>query len=556
MNTEPVKPVRIIPLGGLGEIGLNMMALDQDQNTIVIDAGSMFPEEYMMGIDLVIPDHRYLCNTVDNILGIILTHGHEDHIGALPYIIKNLNIPIYGTPMTLGLLEEKLQEHKLHEQAPLKTIHPREKLELGPFRIEFIGVNHSIIGGVALGIETSQGIILHSGDFKFDPTPMDGGDLDYFKFAQYGERGVRLLLSDSTNVEKIGYSPSEKEVGEYLASIFKAARGRIIITTFSSSVFRIQQIIDLTRELGRKLYLNGRSIVTNVRIARELGYLKAPDDLFIDHSGLAKTPKEEVVVLTTGSQGEPMSALSLMAVGEHKYIKIEKGDTVIFSSRFIPGHEKAINAIIDRLYRKGADVIYEKISEVHVSGHASQEELKWMLNLTRPEYFIPIHGDYRHLVQHAQLANRIGIPPSRVILAENGDIVELDNQGARKAGRVESGRIFVDGKGVGDIGSTVLRDRQHLSVDGMVIALLVTNKQTGETISGPDIFSRGFVFEEESGELLDEAKSVIRRHLEKLHLEPKTDEVDIKMEISRALKSFFYKTIRRKPIILPIIVEM
>lgn len=552
----PAKSVKIIPLGGLGEIGLNMMALEQDQNIIVIDAGSMFPEDYMMGIDLVIPDHRYLCDNMEKILAVILTHGHEDHIGAIPYILKNLNIPIYGTPMTLGLLKEKLLEHKLLDQALLKTIHPREKLELGPFCIEFIGVNHSIIGGVALGIETSQGIILHSGDFKFDPTPMDGGNLDYYMFAHYGERGVRLLLSDSTNVEKMGYSPSEKDVGQYLARIFKDAKGRVIITTFSSSVFRIQQIIDLVQSLGRKLYLNGRSMLTNVRIAGELGYLKVPEDLFIDHNGLTKTPKEEVVVLTTGSQGEPMSALSLMAAGEHKYIKIEKDDTVIFSSRFIPGHEKAINSIINRLYKKGADVIYEKISEVHVSGHANQEELKWMLNLTRPDYFIPIHGEYRHLVQHAKLANKVGIPQSHVILAENGDIVELGDEGARKAGRVESGRIFVDGKGVGDIGSTVLRDRQHLSVDGMVVALLVTNKQTGETISGPDIFSRGFVFEEESGELLDEAKSVIVEHLEKARLEPKTEEVDIKVEIRRVLKSFFNRTIRRKPIILPIIVEI
>ncbi len=338
MGTKRAKPVRIIPLGGLGEIGLNMMALEQGENIIVIDAGSMFPEDYMMGIDLVIPDHSYLCNNSEKIRGVILTHGHEDHIGANPYVIKNLKAPIYGTPMTLGLLEEKLQEHKLLDQAVLKAIHQREKLELGPFCIEFIGVNHSIIGGVALGIETSQGIILHSGDFKFDPTPMTGGDLDYYMFAHYGEKGVRVLLSDSTNVEKMGYSPSEKEVGQSLGRIFRAARGRIIITTFSSSVFRIQQIIDLTQEMGRKLYINGRSMVTNVRIAGELGYLKVPENLFIDHNGLAKTTKDEVVVLTTGSQGEPMSALSLMAAGEHKYIKIENEDTVIFSSRFIPGH--------------------------------------------------------------------------------------------------------------------------------------------------------------------------------------------------------------------------
>jgi ribonuclease J len=516
----------------------------------------MFPEPYMLGIDMVIPDISYLTERADKIRGILLTHGHEDHIGALPYVLRDINPAIFGTALTLGLVKEKLKEYDLDEKTDLRVVRPREMINLGKFYVEFIRVAHSIVDGCALAISCPEGVVIHTGDFKLDQTPVDGELTDLTTFSRYGEEGVLALFADSTNVEREGYTLSERLVGDAFAEIFPRCTGRVIVAAFSSNVHRVQQVVDAAQKSGRKVLLNGRSMIANVQIARELGYLKIPDDLLIDLREMPRLPKEEVCMITTGSQGEPMSALTRIAMDDHKQIKVEEGDTVILSSRFIPGNEKTISDLMNHLYRRGAEVIHEKVSEVHVSGHASQEELKLLHNLVRPKFFVPVHGEYRHLVKHGQLAQKVGTPKERTLLAVNGDVIRFHAGEGKIVGQVDTGRVFVDGKGVGDVGNVVLKDRKHLSEDGMVVVIIGINQVSGEIIYGPDIVSRGFVFEDESQQYLDEAKKVVLDTLALVNTEVLTDWNEVKLEVRRVLRRFFNKTIERRPVILPLILEM
>jgi ribonuclease J len=548
--------LKMIPLGGLGEIGLNMMAMEYGDTIIVIDCGLMFPEDYMLGIDLVIPDVSYLARNREKVKAFIITHGHEDHTGALPFVLREIDAPIYGTALTIGLIEEKLEEHGLARSTVLETVRPRDRVSIGPFDIEFIRVSHSIVDGCGLAIKTPVGTVVHTGDFKMDQTPVDGEVMDYARFSEYGEAGVLLFMSDSTNVEKEGYTLSEREIGYNLEEIFRKCEGRIIVAAFSSNIHRIQQVMDAAEKFGRKVVLNGKSMVANSRIARALGYLKSSEGLMVDIRDLDTLPHQRVVLLTTGSQGEPMSALTRMAMDNHKQIKVTKGDTVILSSKFIPGHEKAISTMMNHLYRRGADVIYEKVSEVHVSGHASREELKIMLNIVKPRFFMPVHGEYRHLVLHGRLASTVGIPEENIFVAEDGDVIEFTKDGARRGAPVEHGRVFVDGKGVGDVGEMVLKDRSHLSEGGMVLAVVALNNSTGEIVYGPEIITRGLVLEEGRQVLLDQAKNVVLDALAGVNAEVKTEQLEVKEEVRRALRRFFNKTLERRPVILPVIIEI
>jgi ribonuclease J len=554
---KTLKPsLKVIPLGGLGEIGLNMTAFEYGDSIIVVDCGLMFPEDYMLGIDIVIPDISYLKRNREKVKAFVITHGHEDHTGALPFVLREINAPIYATTLTLGLIEEKLSEFGLLGSTVFETVKPRDRISVGPFDIEFIRVSHSIVDGCGLAITTPLGVVVHTGDFKMDQTPVDGEVMDYARFAEYGEKGVLLFMSDSTNVEKEGYTLSEKEIGVNLDEIFRKCEGRIIVAAFSSNIHRVQQVLDSAVKCGRKVALNGKSMVANVRIARTLGYLKVPDGLIVDLKEIDALPHQRVALLTTGSQGEPMSALTRMAMDNHKQLKVTKGDTIILSSKFIPGHEKAISTMMNHLYRRGADVIYEKVSEVHVSGHASKEELKLMFNIVKPKYFIPVHGEYRHLVLHARLAEKVGVRPENIIIAEDGDVVEFTADGVEKLDKVEYGRVFVDGKGVGDVGAMVLKDRSHLSQDGLVLAVVALNGTTGEFVYGPEIITRGLVFEDESAELLQGAKRVVMDTLANINAEARTEQLEVKEEIRRALRRFFNKALERKPVILPIIIEI
>ncbi len=549
------KTLSIIPLGGVEEIGLNMTVMEYGNDLIIVDAGLMFPEEDMLGVDFVIPDFSYLIENKDKIKGVVLTHGHEDHTGALPFLLKEIDVPIYGTPLTLGLVKEKLKEHSL-ESAKLIPVKPRDVVNLGVFSIEFVRVTHSIVDGVGLGIDTPLGKIVHTGDFKLDPTPVDGQLMDFHKFSEYGEKGTLVLLSDSTNAEKGGFTFSEKEVRRAFEDIFSKAHGRIIIATFASNIHRIQQAIDVAVKFGRKVILCGRSIVSNAQIALDLGYLQIPRETWLRLEDLKKLEDREVVIITTGSQGEPMSVLSRIATDEHKNIKAKHGDTVILSAKMIPGNERSIGRIINHLFKRGANVIYEKVSEVHVSGHASKEELKLMLNLVKPKYFIPIHGEYRHLVYHSRLAEKIGIPKENIFILENGEALEISDIGAAKNGRVNSGRVFIDGKGVGDVEGMVLRDRQRLAYDGIVLVIIAVEKLTGRVVSGPDIISRGFVFEDASPELLNDVNSLVSDTLKKLDREIMSDSSLVKAKIRTALKKYLRNTMERSPMIMPIIFEV
>ncbi len=548
--------LKIIPLGGLGEIGLNMMALEYDQYILVIDAGLMFPEEYMPGVDVVIPDFHYLKENRNKVRSIILTHGHEDHIGAMPFLLKEINIPVYGTNFTIELLKEKLREHDLLENVILEKVKAGDVSQFGPFRVEYIGVNHSIIEGVGLAIDTPEGIIIHSGDFKIDHTPVDGRFSQLGKFAQYGEKGVVALFSDSTNVEKEGYTLSESEVRDTLEEIFQHCEGRLITAVFASNITRIQQLINLAIKFNRKIAFSGKSMKANVRIARNEGYIKILDGVEVEERAIKHLPDNQILIITTGSQGEPMSSLTRMAQDTHKDILIKEGDTVILSSRFIPGNERAITSIINSLYRKGAQVIYEKVSDIHSSGHAYQEELKLMLNIVKPRFFIPIHGEYRHLIKHIQLAMGTGISKENVLIAENGDTICVSNGILELGGKVQTGRVLVDGKGVGDIGELVLRDRRRLSGDGVVIALLAVDEHTGEIVYGPDIISKGFVFEDQSSFILEEAKSLVLEVLNEIESPAHIDWTEVGPVIKRRLKRFFFKVIERSPLILPIIIPV
>ncbi len=548
--------LKIIPLGGLGEIGLNMTVFAWGDDIVVVDCGLMFPEPSMLGIDLVIPDISWLKERADQVRAILLTHGHEDHIGALPYVLREINVPLYGSPLTLGFVKEKLKEFDLDDRVELRPVRPRDRVELGPFIVEFIRVAHSIVDGCALALRTPEGVVIHTGDFKLDQTPVDGELTDLATFSRYGEEGVLALLADSTNVEREGYTLSERLVGEAFQDIFPRCPGRIIVAAFSSNIHRVQQVVDAAAACGRKVLLNGRSMLANVQIARELGYLTLPEGVLTDLKEMPRLPANEVCMITTGSQGEPMSALTRIAMDEHKQIRLEEGDTVILSSRFIPGNERTIANLINHLYRRGAEVYHEKVSEVHVSGHASQEELKLLQNLVKPRYFVPVHGEYRHLVKHARLAERVGLPRERCLLAVNGDVIAFSNGEGCIIDHVETGRVFVDGKGVGDVGNVVLKDRKHLSEDGMVVVIIGLNQTTGELIYGPDIVSRGFVFEDESQEYLEEARKVVTDTLAGMTVEALGEWDEVKLEVRRILRRFFNNTIERRPVILPLILEM
>ncbi len=545
----------VIPLGGVDEIGLNMTVIEYGDDLIVVDAGLMFPEEDMLGVDFVIPDFSYVVENRDRLRAIVLTHGHEDHTGALPFLMKQVDAPVYGTPLTMGLARQKLAEHHL-EHVRLMPVKPRDVIELGAFSVEFIRVTHSIVDGVALGISTPLGRVVHTGDFKLDPTPVDGELLDFHKFTEYGEKGTLLLLSDSTNAEKGGFTFSEKEVSRAFEDIFSNAPGRIIISTLASNIHRIQQAIDVAVRHGKKIILCGRSIVQNAQIALDLGYLKIPRKTWLKLDALGTLRDDEVVIITTGSQGEPMSVLYRIATDEHKQIKIRENDTVVLSAKMIPGNERSIGRIINHLFRRGANVIYEKVSEIHVSGHASKEELKLMLNLVRPMYFVPVHGEYRFLVSHAKLARKQGIPRENIFILGDGDVLEVTGDSAAVNGKVSSGRVFIDGKGIGDVEEMVLRDRKWLAQDGIVLVLLTIEKLTGKMVSAPDIVTRGFIAEASSQEILDGVRDLVAETVMGLDQEMTSDQALLKTRIRSVVKKYFRKVMDRRPMIMPIIIEV
>ena len=543
-------------LGGLGEIGLNSLVIETADTLVMVDAGLMFPEDHMLGIDIVIPDFSYILERRDKAAALILTHGHEDHIGAVPFLLKELPLPVVGTAFTLALLKEKLREHNLLDQADLREIKPRETLTLGSLTFEFIGVAHSIVDGVGFAVHTPQGILVHSGDFKVDQTPVIGPATDLNRFAACGEAGVLALLSDSTNAERPGFTLSERQIGLTLEELIQEAPGRVIVAVFASHISRLQQIVRLAAKYGRKVLFNGKSMVVNSRIAKELGYLMVEPDMEITVGDLERLPPNQTIIVTTGSQGEPLSALARIALEAHKHVHIQKGDLVILSSKFIPGNERAITTVINNLCRLGAEVVYEQVAAIHSSGHACQEELKLLLNLTRPRHFIPIHGEMRHLIGHGKLARSLGLPESQVLLATDGDQVRFDAGGGRLADRVEVGRVFVDGKGVGDVSRIVLRDRRHLSSDGLVIATVAVDPQARKMVTEPDLVTRGFVLEEEHEHLLAQARKVFADIVAKSLTEPTQDWLEIQAQVGKALRRLFFKALERRPMILPLILTL
>lgn len=548
----------IFALGGVAEIGKNMYVIQYANDIVVIDAGLKFPEEDMLGIDIVIPDITYLTENRDKVRGIILTHGHEDHIGGLPYVLKNLNVPIYGTKLTLGLVENKLKEAGLLGETKRILINADSEIEIGSsMKATFFKTNHSIPDSVGVCIDTPEGNVVHTGDFKFDHTPVNGQFADLHRMGEIGAKGVLALLSDSTNAEKPGFTPSEKNVGLVLNDIFRKASQRVVVATFASNVHRVQQVIDAAYATDRKVTIIGRSMVNVVSIASELGYLNVPEGILIEPEEVNKMAADRVVILCTGSQGEPMSALTRMARSTHRKVDILPGDTVIIAATPVPGNEKFVGRTIDELFRLGAEVIYSGSNTgVHVSGHGSQEELKLMLNLMKPKYFIPIHGEYRMLRKHAQLGESVGVDPDNIFLIDIGDIVEIEQGAARKAGKVPAGNVLIDGLGVGDVGNIVLRDRKLLSQDGILVVVVTLSKQDGTIVSGPDIISRGFVYVRESEGLLDEANRIVSSTLEKLMSENVNEWASLKTNVKDALGRFLYEQTRRRPMILPIIMEV
>lgn len=547
--------VQIIPLGGLGEIGKNMTVIRYDNQMLLIDAGLAFPEDEMLGIDIVIPDYSYLIEHKDMLLGILVTHGHEDHIGALPYLLRDLDVPIFATRLTLGLIQSKFKESNLNN-IKATVVQPRDVVKLGVFRAEFIRVSHSIPDSVGIAIHTPLGTIVHTGDFKLDHTPVTGDILDIHKFSELGDKGVLCLMSDSTNVERPGFTMSESRVGLTFEESFRNAKDRIIIASFASNVHRIQQAITAAYKTNRKVAVVGRSMVNVVTIASELGYLDIPEGTLVDVDEIVGLPGNQACILTTGSQGEPMSALTRMAMNDHRRVEIQPGDTVIISASPIPGNEKSVARTIDHLFKLGANVIYELVNGVHVSGHASQEELKLMLNMVRPQYFIPVHGEYRMLIKHAQLAEQLGIARENVFVAENGSIIEFTRHGASIAGKVTAGKVLIDGLGVGDVGNIVLRDRKQLSQDGILIVVMTISRSTGAIVSGPDVVTRGFVYVRESESMLDEAKDKVRQTMARLRENRVTEWAVLKGQVRDALSKHFYEKTRRRPMILPIIQEV
>jgi ribonuclease J len=547
--------LKVIPLGGLEEIGKNMTVFEYGNSMFVVDCGLAFPEDEMLGIDLVIPDISYLEKNIEKIKGIILTHGHEDHIGALPYVLKKINVPIYGTELTLGLLENKLIEHQMLDITELRIITAGQTIQLGAFKAEFIRSTHSIADCVALAIHSPVGIVLHTSDFKIDQTPIEGEPMDLARIAELGKKGVLLLMADSTNVERAGYTMSERTVGEMLDNIFKDAKSRIIAATFASNIHRIQQIVNSALKFGRKIALSGRSMINVVRTAMKLGYLYIPQDALYDIEKIQKLPDDQVLLITTGSQGEPMSALARMASATHRKVGIEKGDLVIISASSIPGNEKFVFRVINDLFKQGADVIYETLADVHVSGHASQEELKLIHRLVRPRFFMPIHGEFRHLKQHANLAQSLGMAEENIFLMENGQVLELSRRTAQIAGSVQAGSVLIDGLGIGDVSNIVLKDRKHLSEDGLIVVIVSINRN-GIMLTDPEVISRGFVYVKESEPLMDEIRDITKELLMKNLTKKKNGYAAIKNSVKDELGSYLYQKTKRRPMILPVIIEI
>jgi ribonuclease J len=548
--------VRLIPLGGLGEIGLNMMLIECGPDILAVDCGLLFPDDEMPGVDFAIPDWAYLRERRDAFRAVVLTHGHEDHIGALSYLLREFPVPFYGTPLTLAIAKHRLAENGVLEQADLRTYAPGDRIAIGGFTVEPIRVTHSIADGIGLAIETPLGTVVHTGDFKLDAHPVDHQQPDYSRFAALGERGVLVLCSDSTNVGRPGHTGSETLVGQALAGRFAEAPGRIIVAIFASHIHRIQQVLDLAAQCHRHVALLGKSMMTNVAVAQDLGYLTVPEGLVLPLEELAELPAQRQVIVSTGSQGEPNSALSLIAAGDHKYVHAGPGDLVIFSSRVIPGNERVIGRVINALLRRGAEVLWEDVAFVHVSGHASQEDLKQMLALTRPRYFVPVHGEFRHLLQHARLAEGVGIPKDRIFLIEDGLGLEVTASGTRVLGGYPAGPVLVDGKGVGDVGSVVLRDRQLLAEAGMLVIALTIDRTTGLIVAGPEIVSRGFVYMKEADALMDEVKTAVRDALAGRKAPEAFDRELVGAMVRSAARRFINQRFQRKPVVLPVILEV
>ena len=548
-------PVKIIPLGGLLEIGKNITVFEYENEMIIVDCGLAFPEDDMLGVDLVIPDVSYLERNKEKIKGMVITHGHEDHIGAIPYFLKQINVPIYATKLTAGLIRNKLEEHKLLRSTKLKIVNQGDKINLGKMKVEFIRSCHSIPDSVALAIHTPAGIIVHTGDFKIDYTPIDNERMDFGRLAELGNKGVLALLSDSTNSERKGYTMSESTVGEVFDKLFLNCSKRIVVATFASNIHRIQQIVNSAVKYNRKVSVCGRSMINVINTAMELGYIDVPDNTFIDIDMIKDYTDDQLVILTTGSQGEAMSALTRMASGEHRKVEITPNDLIIISANPIPGNEKYVSKVIDDLMQIGAEVVYSSLADIHVSGHACQEEQKLMLSLIRPKYFLPVHGEYRQLMAHAKTAVSVGIPPENIFIMNNGRVMEISENSAKMVGTVQSGRVLVDGLGVGDVGSIVLRDRQHLSQDGLII-VVITMDQNGEVVSGPEIISRGFVYVRESENLMDDVKKTVQRELDKCANKGIKDWSGIKSNLKDGLRDYIFAKTKRNPMILPIITEV
>ncbi|HXY73168.1 MAG TPA: ribonuclease J [Actinomycetota bacterium] len=555
MNASPTSVPRLVFLGGVGEVGRNMAALEMEGRILVIDAGLSFPEAEMPGVDLVLPDYEYLRQNADRIEAVVLTHGHEDHVGTLPYLLREFELHVYATRLTLALIEGKLEEHAVRERATFHEIAGGSEVAAGPFRMRFHAVTHSIPDGVALAVDLPAGVLLHTGDFKLDPTPIDGRVTDLQGIGQEAERGVHVLLADSTNAEDPGLSGSERAVGPVLYDIIRDARGLVVISCFASHIHRVQQVADAARRCGRKIAFLGRSMIQSSTAAREIGYLNIDGDQVVDIEEIEYLAPAEVVVISTGSQGEPMSALSLMAAHENKWVKLGHGDTVVLSSSVIPGNETAIHRVLDGLYRTGADVFHVPVYPVHVSGHAASDELKLMLNLVRPQWFIPVHGELRHLAHHARLAREVGVPEDRILIVEDGDTVELGETLSRGP-RVPAGMTFVDGLGIGDVGEVVLRDRRKLSEEGIVLVVVTVDAHTGEVLAGPDIVNRGFVFDDTAGPILDEAARRVLASLREAEAEEVSDPQVLKQHIRRSVGKYFYEQTKRKPVIVPVIMEV
>ena len=551
---KTAKKLKIIPLGGVGEIGKNMTVIEYGSDIIIVDCRMSFPDEEMPGIDVVIPDMTYIEKNAANVRGILITHGHEDHIGAVPYALQKLNVPVYATKLTIALIEQKLTEIKV-DHADLNCVSPGDTIRLGCFSVEFIKTSHSIAGACALAINTPIGTLIHTGDFKVDYTPIDGEPIDIARLAYYGSRGVLALMSDSTNVENEGHTPSERGIGKTFEHCFDKAKGRVIVATFASNIYRIQQIADVAISFGRVVCFQGRSMVKIAEIAKELGYLQLPDESVVEVGQLKKYRDDQICVITTGSQGEPMSGLFRMANSSHK-VNVGKGDMVIISASSIPGNEKSVGRVINQLYQHGAKVIYERMADVHVSGHACKEELKLMLTLTKPRFFIPVHGEARHLYQHKELAEELGIPEEDIFVTEIGDVVELTRNKGRIAGSVTAGSVMVDGSGVGDIGNVVLRDRKLLSEDGIFTVVITLNKQTGALLAQPEILSRGFVYEKNSEELLKETRELVKAKAAQFEKNHRSNWSSIKNDIRNSIKNYLYERTKRRPMVMPIIIEI